>query len=594
MGKAANLTRIGPTPDKHRMTRATAPSQNEARHKELDLQSDVWHLEHLLRSHERKCHGFINFADIAEWLKDDAKEYAKHLIENAASEAPRILRLLVALRYLGRLLPDFNGRPTDLRLRHAREAGRRLREYDSTPSYKHKIKRTINQFMAFVRQKHPEVLDNDFQIVLPRQNTTNPSSTSQGGIVETEILTKIIDACLLDLQKYREAKSTHINHRKHAAEYMRRRRERLRRYPPGEAPKLPRENLRTLLGKAILGQATILGICVGRRAAAVCGLPADVKVEKGEWTNEAGQTERGVWIRFIENKVTRAYEDVFCPDAFGELVLQSIITTKELTEDLRRADPHLAQHLFLTPGCEHENVVVLSPGQMNFYLNGYPQRPSGLIQRYNIPGGRVTTGAFRRTRATKSWMGGMQAHEVAADLGHFKIDTTIRYYIIGNEESRRRYKTLMEHGALGGSMLDFAGGVEVVDIKLGRRQVEVMASQGRVLVPNRYGYCALAGSGHCVRTAPCYLGETVESEGCDYHVPSPDALPALEEDKEALEANIKINNNDQWCSQLGQSLRNQLEVVNRRIEHATNLQKKLGLTAAPANVSENDDAEEGS
>jgi len=584
MGKATNLTRTEPASDKHRMTRATASSSKEPRHKELDLQSDEWHLEHLLRSHERKCHGFINFADITGWLKDDAKEYAKHLVENTASSVRRVLMLVVALRQLGRLLPDFNGRPIDLRLKHARQAARRLQEIDSTPAHKHKIKRNINQFMAFVRQKHPEVVDNNFQIVLPKQNTTNPNSAQQGEIVETEILTKLIDACLSDLKKYRELKSTYISSRENHTEYVRRRRARIKEYPPGQVPKRQRQNLTVFQRYAIIGQAIILAICVGRRAAAVCGLPLNVKVERGEWTNEAGQIEHGVWVRFIDNKVTGAYEDVFCPDAFGELALQAIMTARELTEDFRRENPHLARHLFLVPGHKRNSVVVLSPYQMNFYLNGNKARHDNLIQRYKIPGGRITTGAFRRTRATKAWIGGMQVHEVAADLGHFKLDTTIRHYIVGNEESRRRYKTLVEHGALGGAMLDFTGGVEVVDIKLGRRHVEVMTGQGRVLVPTRYGYCALAGTGHCVRTAPCYLGESVESEGCEHHVLSPDALPALYEDKEALEASMEINDNDQWCGRLGQSMLNQLAVI----------KKRLNPTTAPADVSAADDAEEGS
>jgi hypothetical protein len=587
MSKAAILTVDEAASNGHKVRRAEAPLKNVPSLKGLDLQSDVWHLDHLLRSHERKCHGRINFADIPTWLRADAKEYVAHMIENTAPGMPRVSKVVVTLRYLGRLLPSFDGRPIDLRLKHAREAGRRLREIDSSPDYKHKIKSNINQFMAFVRQKHPEVQDNNFQIVLPRQNTKDPIYSRQGGIVDTEIQVRIIDACLSDLRKYREAKSTYIDTHKHHTEYMRRRRRRIRQYPPGEAPKLPRENLKVFLQRAILAQATILEICVGRRAAAVCGLPMDVKVEKGEWPNEAGQTERGVWVRFIENKVTLAYEDVFCPDAFGELALQAIITTKELTEDLRQDNPHLAQHLFLVPGHKHESVVTLSPGQMNYYLNGSITRSSyGLIQRYNIPGGRVTTGSFRRTRATKAWMGGMQVHEVAADLGHFKIDTTIRHYIVGDEESRRRYKTLMEHGALSGAMLNFAGGVEVVNVSLGRRHVEVMAAQGRAVVPNRYGYCALAGSGHCIRTTPCYIGETVESEGCDYHLLSPDALPALEEDRETLEAGIEVNNGDQWCGQLVQSMRNQLEVVNRKIKIATNLHKKLD--AAGQDVAEGD------
>jgi integrase len=438
--------------------------------------------------------------------------------------------------------------------------------------------------MAFVRQKHSEVRDNNFQVVLPKVNYKELQNRRQGQVVDSDTEALIIDGCLSDLQKYREAKSTYIDKREHCAEYQRRRDQRRRQYPPGQIPKLPPVYLQSLHRRAIEGQATILAICVGRRAAAVCNLPLDVRVEKGQWTNEAGEIQHGVWVRFVENKVTRAYEDVLCPDAYGELVVKAIKTAKELTEDLRGDNPHVAQHLFLVPGRARKSAMVLSPFQMNYYLNGEYGHDNGVIQRYDIPCGRVTTHAFRRTRATKAWQGGMQVHEVSTDLGHLNVNVALRHYIIGNEASRRRYETLMNQGALSGALIDFIGGVEIVNIELGRRQVEVMAKQGRVLRPNRYGYCALAGTGHCVRTTPCYIGDTVDSEGCEHHVLSPDALPALEEDKEALEASIGLNCTGQWCGQLEQSMRNQLVVINRRIERATGLQKTLEATAGPTDV----------
>lgn len=538
----------------------------------LDFGSDVWSMEHLLRPHQRRSDGIANFSDIPGWLRPDSKEYARHLLEETAAEPRAIVFLLVALRYFGRLLPDFNGRPIDLRLKHAREFSRQLRRLDISITYKRGIRTAINQFMSFVRQKHPEVHDNNFQIVLPRVSAKERGTRHQGQIIDTDTEALIIDGCLSDLREYRQKKSTYIAQREHWTEYS-----------PGQIPKRPQVSLRQPHRRAVKGQATILAICVGRRAAAVCNLPVDVRVEEGQWTNEAGEIEHGVWVRFIENKVTHAYEDVFCPGAYGELVVKAIKTAKELTEDLRRDNPHVAQHLFLVPGVSGTSALVLSPDQMNYYLNGGYGHDNcldtGLIQRYDIPCGRVTTHAFRRTRATKAWRGGMQVHEVSADLGHLDVNIAPRHYIIGNEASRRRYETLMNHGALSGAMMNFIGGVEIVNVELGRRQVEAMARQARVLRPNRYGYCALAGTGHCVRTTPCYIGDTVDSEGCEHHVLSPDALPALEEDKEALEASIELHCTGQWCGQLEQSMRNQLVVINQRIERAAGLQKTLEAAA---------------
>jgi integrase len=573
MSRKSALIRSDVIPNRNDLAVVSASSSAPDTRSGLDFGSDVWSMEHLLRPHQRRSDGIANFSDLPGWLRPDSKEYARHRLEETAAEPRAIVFLLVALRYFGRLLPAFNGRPIDLRLKHAREFSRQLRRLDLSVTYNNGIKSAINQFMSFVRQKHPEVRDNNFQVVLPRVGAKKRGAREQGQIIDTNTEALIIDGCLSDLREYQQAKSAYIDYRKHWTEYS-----------PGQVPKRRKITLRELYRRAIKGQAIILAICVGRRAAAVCDLPLDVRVERGQWTNEAGEIEHGVWVRFIENKVTRAYEDVFCPGAYGELAVRAIKTVKELTKDLRRDNPHVAQHLFLTPGHTRKSATVLSLDQMNHYLYRGYGHDSGLIERYDIPCGRVTTHAFRRTRATKAWRGGMQVHEVAADLGHLDVNIAPRHYIIGNETSRRRYETLMNHGALGGTMMNFIGGVEVVNIELGRRQVEVMSRQGRVLRPNRYGYCALAGTGHCVRTTPCYIGDTVDSEGCEHHVLSPDALPALEEDKEALEASIELNCTGQWCGQLEQSMRNQLVVINRRIERAAGLQKALEATAGPTDV----------
>jgi hypothetical protein len=574
MSRKSALIRSEVVPNRNDLAAVSNSSSEPVTRSGIDFGSDVWSMEHLLRPHQRRSDGIVNFSALPGWLRPDSKEYARHRIEETAAEPRAIVVLLVALRYFGRLLPDFNGRPIDLRLKHARELGRQLRRLDLCLAYKSGIKSAINQFMSFVRQKHPEVHDNNFQVVLPRVSAQERSTDQQGQTIDTHTEALIIDGCLSDLRKYRQAKSTNIAQREHWTEYS-----------TGQVRKRLKVSPREHYRRAIKGQATIVAICVGRRAAAVCNLPLDVRVEKGQWMNEAGETEHGVWVRFVENKVTHAYEDVFCPDAYGELVVKAIKIAKELTDDLRRDNPHVAHHLFLTPGPTLKSASVLSPDQMNYYLYGGYGHDSGwdncLIQRYDIPCGRVTTHAFRRTRATKAWRGGMQVHEVSADLGHLNVNIAKRHYIIGNEASRRRYETLMNHGALSGAMMDFVGGVEIVNIELGRRQVEVMAKQGRVLRPNRYGYCGLAGTGHCVRTTPCYVGDTVDSEGCEHHVLSPDALPALEEDKESLEASIEINCTGQWCGQLEQSMRNQLVVIDRRIERAAGLQKTLEAAAGP-------------
>lgn len=269
-------------------------------------------------------------------------------------------------------------------------------------------------------------------------------------------------------------------------------------------------------------------------------------------------------------------EEVHCPGVFGELALQAIQTAKELTEELRQLNPEWKEYLFIVPTKNIKTARVLRPQQINEYLNGQGTNAAGIMQRYNIPGGKITTHNFRATRATNAWLGGMQVHEVAYDLGHASAEMTVRHYIVGNEESRRRLQFLMEHGALSGALEDIVGGREIIQTRLGKRHVEIMKRQGRILTPTRYGYCALpACSGPCPTANPCYIGPGGSGEGCVHHVLSPDASVALYEDKDVLEYNIIIYEGDPDYGDWVRNQRNQLQIVNRDIERAESLQSLI-------------------
>jgi hypothetical protein len=271
-------------------------------------------------------------------------------------------------------------------------------------------------------------------------------------------------------------------------------------------------------------------------------------------------------------------EDVFCPDAFGELALHSIANVREFTSELRCDNPEWKDYLFLVPNEKRKGAAVLTTYHLNNYLNS---RKSGILQRYKIPGGKITTKDFRLNRATKAWLGGLQVHEVAYDLGHINLDTTIRHYLVGNEESRRRLQFLMDHGALGDALEGLIDGREIVQTRLGKRHVEILQKQDRMLTPTRYGYCALsASSGPCPTANPCYIGPGERGGGCDHHVLSPDALPALEEDREVVETNITKYNDDPEQRVWVEKNQHQLELINRKIEQAKSLQKRIDACCA--------------
>lgn len=539
---------------------------------------DVWYLRDLLRPHEGNGSATISFLAVPEWLRRDVKRYIADFWLNSPATAPKIQDAMVALRLLGKLLSDFDGRPADLRMAHAREFAQRLGQLNYSALHNRQLQTAINRFMTFVRRHHPDGAASDFELTLPREMLKvcrwTPLATG-GKVLETEVQAMIIDACLSDIQAYHNAQKTYINPAENPILYYR---ERMRRLKAGEPTNMlsnlheDRPNMRDLLARAVKATLIILAICVGRRVAALCNTRVNVRTEEIEWANDAGQPERGVMVRFEEFKISNAYEDVFCPGAFGELALYAIRTAGDLTQELRQVSPQWAEFLFLIPARSPRRAKVVSPSSILRFLNGDKRDGKGLIQRRSIPVEHLTTRVFRSTRATKAWMGGMQIHEVSYDLGHVDAVAAERFYVMGDEEKRRRFQELMDHGGLSGLMVDYAGGRELVQTALGRRQVEALGTQGLIVSPTRYGYCALSGTGPCTRTTPCYLGPGVEDGGCDFHLLSPDALPALEEDKETLEASIAACGQDPGLRAWVINQRNQLEVVNLKIETARRLQ----------------------
>lgn len=543
---------------------------------------DEWFLIDLLEPHEARWEARVGFAGLPPWLRDEAKRYIAHLWLRTWPKAIEIQQNMVALRDLGRLLQNFSGAPVDLRLRHSREFSRRYCEFELSGGTYQRTRRLLNRFITFVQRRHPEATELDFKVEFPRVKTLMPEylplEKSKDAKIEATRLAMIIDACTADVRSYMEAKEGYLDPLEDPAAYRAKSdRARYLRKKQGLPPVTRRPPLQCLLARAVKAQAVILAICTGRRAAAVCNTLVDVRATKVKWVNEAGQPEEGVSVRFRERKIRNVDEEVYCPDVFGELALRAIETAKDLTKDLRRFNPGWKDYLFIVPAKLRKAARVLKPRQINEYLNGEGDNPQGIRQRYDISGKKITTHNFRHTRATAAWLGGMRVHEVAYDLGHASGEMTARHYIVGNEESRRRLQFLMDHGALGGALEDLVGGREVVRTKLSPRHVEIMKRQGRVLTPTRYGYCALpATSGPCPTANPCYIGPGSCGEGCEHHVTSPDALPALREDREALEASISACEGEAELKAWAENQRNQLVIITREIARAEGLRRRVG------------------
>ncbi len=541
------------------------------------FQDEVWYLWDLLRPHEYNDTGTIVFSKVAPWLREDAKLYIAHLWLRIRPTAIQIQKTMVAIRHLGRLLPDFAGRVIDLRLRHAREFSRHYGELGLKPITNQGTRRFLNRFVIFIRQLHPEVKDNDFRIELPKAQTLvsqyQPLEQNEGARVPTDVLAQVIDACTTDTNAYFEAIKDYVDVVDNPREYFR---QYTRKKKQGLFPRPKRMPVvRHLLSRAVKAQAVILAICVGRRPAAVCNTGYDVKTSKYSWTNDAGQPERGVMVRFREMKIRNVDEDVPCPDAFGDLALKALKTAKELTAELRRHNPEWGDYLFLVPSMRRKRARVITLRQINTYLNGH-KKSLGIRQRYNIPGGTITTHNFRATRATNMWLGGLAVHEVSYDLGHASAEMTIRHYIVGKDESRRRFQQLMDHGALSGALEEIVGGRGGERIRLDERRLEIMRKQGRYITPTHYGGCDLAlSSGDCPMSYACYTGSGDDGGGCIHHVLTPDALPALEDDRRAIEEQISAYGADPSYRVVVENQTNQLRVVESTIMRARDLQVRL-------------------
>jgi site-specific recombinase XerD len=544
----------------------------------FSFQDNKWFLLDILRPHEANHEGTISFAGISEWLLHDAKLYVARLWLTSAVGAINIQQVMVSLRDLCKLLPEYTGKPMNLTPQHAKEFVRRYCALGHSAISNQGVRRRLNEFFKFLRQRYPDNTRHALKLVFPKDKTHNPApqpfEQSQAKRVPAEVLAAIIDACTADTKAYEEAKRNYIDRAESPEkerEYQRlMARGRRERKKAGLTDK-PAWVLRLihLHGRAIKAQALILAICVGRRAAAICNTQFNVRTERKKWTNEAGQEESGVSVRFREKKIRNVDEDVFCPDGFGELALQAIEKAKELTRELRNLNPQWKDYLFLAPTRRKNEANVISVRQLNDYLHGQNKYFPGLCQRYGITTTRITIHNFRATRATNAWTGGLQVHEVSQDLGHVNSDMALRHYIIGGDETRRRFQSYMDTGALSGSLENLMGGQALAPIRLSKRHVGIAKNQGMVVSVTRYGACILpASSGPCIRTTPCYIGPGGGPEGCDYHLLTPDALPGLEEDKEVLLESIATYGDDPEYRMWVHHEKIQLGVVGRKIREA--------------------------
>ena len=168
----------------------------------------------------------------------------------------------------------------------------------------------------------------------------------------------------------------------------------------------------------------------------------------------------------------------------------------------------------------------------------------------------------------------MSIQDVQYDLGHVTPAMTVKHYIAGTEESKRRFEEQARTGALRDSLVQLVDGRQVVNGRLNRRHVEIMQRQGRVVRATRYGYCTLPGtSGACVTGNPCYIGS--QGDACDYSILSPDAIPALREDLEVVEFNLVTYASDPDYRAFVANQELQGAIIKTKLDEALTLRENL-------------------
>src|SRR5918911_1071406 len=133
------------------VSRRDAPSVSAT----FSFRDKKWLLLDLLRPNEHNFEAAISFSHIGEWLLHDAKLYIAHLWATSCTTANHLQQIMVSLRDLCRLLPEYSGRPVDLTAQHAKTFVRRYCNRGLSAVSNGNTCRRLNNFFVFLRQLYP-------------------------------------------------------------------------------------------------------------------------------------------------------------------------------------------------------------------------------------------------------------------------------------------------------------------------------------------------------------------------------------------------------------------------------------------------------
>lgn len=551
----------------------------------LEFSAEKWVFPEFMRPSTKLSSVTLGFGgNLPNWVVADFKLHVAEMWWSGIGFGS-FQGLRTALVWLGRALPDFRGPPTALGPHEARL----LRDclLGSTPLLSPYtlggVESYLNSFAAFLRRQYPDTPP-DFTVRLPaeaKRRRAGVLAQSTEKFIPLEVLRDIITACVQDEEIFEQALLVH----------------RPGRRLTGFGWAVGIEELRA---RAIKAQAVKLMVCTGRRVSAVCNLPIGVRTEpfargrvRPPDVPEADEPW-GMWVYFVEQKITNAPEIVFCPYELGEIAVDAIARARRYAAELRERDSRFAEHLFVSSSRGRPTAV--DRDAVKRYLT-HPRH--GIVKRYGITRGEdaaellteLKTHNFRTTRATLLWVGGMDLVEVARDLGHVvprregipHPDMAGLHYVAGTMDVEAVAISALKAGALSDTS-DPNDAIRTRPVRLerlnARRTLPILQESGTAIQLVRYGFCRLPASrGPCLTATECWEGQDPSdpegSAGCEYLVIAPHAVPAFEERERFLSAQVEWYGRDPaYAHYVGQE-RRKLESLRRQLKTAHELRDRL-------------------
>lgn len=373
---------------------------------------------------------------------------------------------------------------------------------------------TLKQFSAFLYRMYAEKMHSNFNVPsLYSYSSTSVKSYAfyQDKATPTEVVTQVMKALKQEEEELREflntVESNNANQKTNA------------------------------INKLIYCQALKIIIASGRRSS------HSLLIDREPLVEPTYEEADGVWLRWNETKTKQGYQEVFINSPLDEIVREAVKKAQGLTKDyVELANDKDQEKLFLMLGYYPEGGVYAHPIRyysLNRWINGHKSRGKhrpGFMERHNIQheGGifRLKLHGLRHARFTHMRLGGAGIGTVQNDAKHVTSNMS-KVYINGDAVAAKDFENAVENRDLMGYLKDFVYNKELRFDKISPAELKRYRENGMFVQFTEFGYCHLEiEKGTCPVGTSCWLGK--DGCGCEYHLTTPEFLPAIKEDLEVM------------------------------------------------------------